>query len=223
MNDILNNSSCGRGEDLIAILYDEADERQKLDFKTHLQECGDCQSEFASFVDVRKSIGLWKSEALDGAFGRQVSAPEKQRSAVEALRQFFYLSPIWMKAAVSFAVVVFCVMAGALIYLGKPQPSTITVKTEGQYTQQQMNEAVAKALAEQSNKPAALKESKEQNILAESSRNPRLAAPGRSTKLTARKALSKAEREQLAADLRLLSPHDEDTLSLLGDRITKEF
>ena len=38
-----------------------------------------------------------------------------------------------------------------------------------------------------------------------------------------RRPLSKSEREQLAADLRLLSGKDEDTLNLLGDRINQEF
>ena len=39
MNEMNNSPNCERASDLIAFLYNEADERERRDFELHLNEC----------------------------------------------------------------------------------------------------------------------------------------------------------------------------------------
>src|SRR5689334_11946970 len=125
MNDILNNSTCGRTDDLISFLYGESDAN---DFKQHLRLCVNCQNEFASLGGLRESIALWKTEALS-APRAETPVPVQRRSAVAALREFFALSPLWMKGAVSFAAMVFCVMGVLLVNRTSPAPPVPEIAT----------------------------------------------------------------------------------------------
>src|SRR3954464_7946932 len=105
------NSTCDRADHLVSVLYGEASDRQKRDFESHLKQCSSCRAEFATFAQVRESIGEWRDEALLGFVSSQAApAPPVRKSALAALRQFFELSPLWMKGAVGFAAVVFCVL-----------------------------------------------------------------------------------------------------------------
>src|SRR5215216_5450043 len=100
---------CERASDLIAFLYNEADERERRDFQLHLNECSTCREEVASFGVVRKSITAWRDEALAGFVSQPVAT--NRESALAALRQFFDLSPLWLKGATAFAMLAFCVLA----------------------------------------------------------------------------------------------------------------
>src|SRR4030095_5112531 len=111
MNEMMKTPACERGNDLIAFLYGEANEQEAQDFEKHLGMCRDCRSEMASFGYIRESIGVWKEEGMAGFVSPQVVAPVRQKSALAALREFFNLSPLWMKGAIGFAGVLFCVMA----------------------------------------------------------------------------------------------------------------
>src|SRR5688572_3052510 len=102
---------CERAADLIAFLYNEADERERRDFQLHLNECSTCREEAASFGVVRESIIEWRDEALAGFVSQPVTTNASRKSALAALRQFFDLSPLWLKGATAFAVVAFCVLA----------------------------------------------------------------------------------------------------------------
>ena len=94
----MNNSpSCERASDLIAFLYDEANDSERRDFELHLKECGDCREEVASFGLVRQSITTWRDEALSGFVSTPLAATTKKKSAIAALREFFDLSPLWLK------------------------------------------------------------------------------------------------------------------------------
>jgi anti-sigma factor RsiW len=226
MNETMKTPACERGNDLIAFLYGEANEQEAQDFERHLGLCRDCRSEMASFGHVRESIGLWKEEALAGFVSPQAVVPVRKKSAVVALREFFDLSPLWMKGAVGFAGIILCVMVVMVVArTGKQTP--VVVKTDAKYSEQELQQALAKALQEQADKIAAANAQKSQNGVDETARvrsqmpQTKFIKPAQLVKV--RRPLSKSEREQLAADLRLLSTRDEDNLNLLGDRINQEF
>ena len=140
MNEIQNSPGCERASDLIAFLYDEADEREARDFRLHLQQCSSCREEVASFGDVRQSITAWRDEALAGFVSTPVTAQPKTKSALAALRQFFDLSPLWLKGATALAAVTFCVLAGLAVFKNNNQ--VISRNQDAVYTQQYFNQAV---------------------------------------------------------------------------------
>src|SRR4051794_37281187 len=88
---------CERAMDLIAFSYNEADEQEARDFQLHLRECNTCREEAESFGVVRESIGAWRDEALAGFVSTPVATKTARKSALAALRQFFDLSPLWLK------------------------------------------------------------------------------------------------------------------------------
>ena len=207
---------CERASDLIAFLYNEADERERRDFQLHLNECGTCREEVASFGVVRESILEWRDEALAGFVSQPVATKATRKSALVALRQFFDLSPLWLKGATAFAVVAFCVLA-AIAFVkfqdkNVPVPSSSTAAT---YTQEDVKRIVKEALAKQEKTPVA----SQQTVAVADSPKPR--KPTATQFAKNRRPLSRAEREQLAADLRLLSTDDGASLQLFEDRINQ--
>src|SRR5215216_764930 len=116
MNERQDSPSCERASDLIAFLYGEADEGETRDFQLHLQQCSSCREEVASFGIVRESITAWRDEALAGFVATPVATQPQTKSAVAALRQFFDLSPLWLKGATAFAAMTFCVLAGLALF-----------------------------------------------------------------------------------------------------------
>jgi anti-sigma factor RsiW len=215
MNEI---NGCERESDLIAFLYDEANEHERRDFQLHLQECSNCREEVGAFGVVRESITVWRDEALSGF----VSAPvaTKRKSAVAALRQFFELSPLWLKGATAVGAAAFCLLAGfAIVRFQTPDRVTSNeVNPSPGYTQQDVDRIVKEALANQK-----LTEQPVETVAQAPTKSPRpkksKAAPATEF-VKSRRPLSRAEREQLAVDLRLLSNGD-DGLNLLGDRINQ--
>ena len=211
------SSTCERGDELVSLLYGEASERETRDFELHLKQCAGCRAEFAAFANVRESIGEWRDEALSGFVSSQtVAALPVRKSALAALRQFFDLSPLWLKGAVGFAAVVFCVLAALAVFRPKPEaPKIATVDQDAVYTQADVDRAVQQALAKQDEqrivppKPMVVIESGSTN-------NSTVARRGRRTE--AQRPFSRAEREQLAADLRLLSGDDDLDLELPVDQ-----
>ncbi len=216
MNERQNSPTCERGSDLIAFLYGEVDEREARDFQLHLQQCSSCREEVASLGVVRESITAWRDEALAGFVSSPVATQPQKKSALAALRQFFDLSPLWLKGATAFAVVTFCVLVGLVVFRNNNNHvSSTNVNSGAIYTAQDVDRMVKEALAQQSPvKPPA--EIKSEVVVA--------AKPPKTTVKSARvtsRPLSKEEREQLAAELRLVSSDDNATLNLLGDRINQ--
>jgi len=207
---------CERASDLIAFLYNEVDERERRDFQLHLNECGTCREEVASFGLVRESIAEWRDEALAGFVSQPVATKAPRKSALAALRQFFDLSPLWLKGATAFAVVAFCVLA-VMAFVNMQSKnvqvaSTAPTSDETHYTKEDVERLVNEALAKQEKpKPPT-------PLINVESPKPKKSEQAQFAK--SRRPLSRAEREQLAADLRLLSTDDE-TLNLLGDRINQ--
>ena len=212
---------CERASDLIAFLYNEVDERERRDFQLHLNECSTCREEVASFGVVRESITEWRDEALAGFVSQPVATKATHKSALAALRQFFDLSPLWLKAATAFAIVVFGVLAAmAFVNLQRDevQVSSTTTTSDSTYTQEQVDRLVQQALLKEKSEP-------QPQIKVEAvSESPKPRKSRQSTvsqSAKSRRPLSRAEREQLAADLRLLSTGDDESLQLLGDRINQ--
>ncbi len=218
MNEIQNSPGCERASDLIAFLYGEANEHEARDFQLHLQQCKSCRDEVASFGDVRDSITAWRDEALAGFVSTPVTAQPKTKSALAALRQFFDLSPLWLKGATALAAVTFCVLAGLALFRSNNDHVTSTKV----YTEQDVNRLVKEALAQQAPvQPPAQPPSPENvavNLPKPKPKSSRASSPAQFAR--SQRPLSKAEREQLAAELRLLSS-DDATLNLLGDRINQ--
>lgn len=219
MNEIQNSPGCERASDLIAFLYGETNENEARDFQIHLQQCSSCRGEFESFSDVRESITAWRDEALAGFVSTPVKAQPTTKSALAALRQFFDLSPLWLKGATALAAVTFCVLAGlALFKSNNNQVSSTKV-----YTEQDMDRIVKEALAQQPRLQlpveTPLPENVAVNLPKPKPKNSRVSSSTQSAR--SQRPLSKTEREQLAAELRLLSSDDDSTLHLLGDRINQ--
>lgn len=222
MNERQNSPGCERASDLIAFVYGEVDEREAHEFQQHLQQCSSCRDEVASFGVVRESIAAWRDEALAGFVSTPVVAQPKTKSALAALRQFFDLSPLWLKGATAFVAVAFCVLVGLVVFRSNnnPAPSTGLV-----YSEQDVNRIVKEALAkQQQNTPAPTVETPREFEVKVKSPKPEPKRPHASSSTQFAKSqrpLSKAEREQLAAELRLLSTGDDATLHLIGDRINQ--
>ena len=220
MNEMDYSPTCERADDLVSVLYGEAGERERRDFEFHLKQCGTCRAEFAAFTQVRESIGEWRADALTG-FVPTHPAIAPQKSAVVAWQQFFDLSPLWLKGAVGFAAVAFCVLAALAVFRSgapdKPAPVAET-NPAAVYSEEDLRRAVEEALASQQ---------REQPVDEPKPVNVAQAPKPKSSNVTrsehrARRPFSKAEREQLAADLRLLSGDDEADLDQLDDRINRQ-
>ena len=215
MNERNNSPGCERASDLIAFVYNETNESETREFELHLKECRACREEVASFGVVRESITAWRDEALSGFVSTPVPATPARKSAIAALRHFFDLSPLWLKGATAFAILAFC----ALAFFATVEPNRTervsagstpeTPKPETLYTQQDVDRLVKEALA---------KQQPQQPVLMVQSPKPK-ATKAPSQFANSRRPLTRAEREQLAADLRLLSTDDDADLNLLGDRI----
>src|SRR5947207_12180877 len=147
MND---NPSCERASDLIPFLYSEATESEARDFKLHLQECSSCRDELASFGLVRESITAWRDEALSGFVSTPLLTKARSKSALAALRQFFDLSPSWLKAATGFAVLTFCALAVLAFVRLQPKAPVVTVNDpHAIYSQEDVGRILDEALAKQ--------------------------------------------------------------------------
>ena len=219
MND---KHTCERASDLIAFLYGEADDHEARDFQLHLQQCSNCREELASFGVVRESITAWRDEALAGFVSTPLAAPQR-KSALAALRQFFDLSPLWLKGATALAAVTFCVLAGMALFKSDNNPvSSTNVNPRAVYTEQDVNRIVKEALAKQQNVQPAVEEPSQPDVAVKSIKPKRKSSRvSSSTQFASQRPLSRAEREQLAAELRLLATSNDSTLQLLGDRINQ--
>src|SRR5215203_2806543 len=149
MNETKNTMQCDRANDLVSFLYGEANEKEVREFERHLHGCAACEAEVGSFRQVRKSIGDWKQEALGVFVSHEVIRPAQKKSAGAALREFFNLSPLWMKGAVAFATLVFCSLVVLTIYRSSTPKNPTEDSTTRKYSQTEVNQMVKNALDNQ--------------------------------------------------------------------------
>ena len=161
MPNINERPVCHRAEDLVTYLYGEASEVDAKDFTEHLQRCDACGSEFGVFQQVHDSILLWRTEALGAAFSpTAVSAEsridstqfvqhERKLTAFAALREFFSVSPLWLRGATAFAALLLCVLAVFTVLRLSQGPNRVANNNSPlRYSQQDFARAVQKGVDE---------------------------------------------------------------------------
>jgi hypothetical protein len=224
MNNIKERPICHRAEDLVSYLYGEASAAEAHDFAEHMERCASCQSEFQSFQHVHESIAFWRNETLGGT--AVVTAPvstvepailplaDRPHSARTALREFFSASPLWLRGATAFAGLLLCVLAALAVsrlWLRTPVPQNTATNADKVYSETDFRNAVKAEVDKQVN---ALKNSQAGNAPPKLSVAPlrsSTTAKGPQIARAPRVRLTPQEREQLAADLRLI-PGREDQL-----------
>jgi hypothetical protein len=235
--------SCERGNDLIAFLYAEIDSSEERDFKHHMQYCAACKSAFAAFRGIRESVVAWRQESLEVVLSPSVVAEtgvaptilsrfgSRKPSALAAIREFFALSPLWMKGALAFASVLFCLFAVlAVARLRETPKAPVAVagnnkvsagKEPNAINEQPAQKQFGEITATQTPKTAVVPDNPPRRNMVRRVPNGSIEFVYNLTPKT-RRPLTKAEREQLAADLRLISPKDDADLDLLGDRLNRQ-
>jgi anti-sigma factor RsiW len=236
MKEEVNAPNCGRENDLIAFLYGELSEVEARTFQHHVHDCVACNAELAAFRNVRESVVAWRNESLGSVVSTaratdsaNMSMGHEKPSALAALREFFNLSPLWLKGAVAFASLLFCLFAGlAIARLGVKPPAPVANNPDMANSEKQLNALVERRVQDELQRI--------KNAEAKAERAPVLVKAGQNsgrgvtrsgnelatnTNQQARRPLSKTEREQLAADLRLTSAKNDTELDLLDDRINQ--
>jgi anti-sigma factor RsiW len=235
MKEEVNAPNCGRENDLIAFLYGELSEVEARTFQRHVHDCVACNAELAAFRHVRESVVAWRNESLGSVVSTArttaaaiASVGHDKPSALRALREFFNLSPLWLKGAVAFASLLFCLFAGLAIARLRDKPPAVVANNPSRqaYSEEQLNALVEQRLQAEllriktstgRQSPAPADRTVGRNPGGQATRNGNEFA----TNANARRPLSKTEREQLAADLRLVSTKNDTELDLLYDRINQ--
>lgn len=169
---------CGRSEELVAYLYGESTPVRAELFRRHLDACASCREELAAFGGVREELGGWRAQVLGSlppldiheAFTNSAPAVrERRRTAAAALREFFTLSPFWLRAATAASVLAVCALAaltlartevrwdadGLAFRTGVPErvaaeraAERVTEPARAGYTEEQVASIVSERLAE---------------------------------------------------------------------------
>jgi len=130
MDEIKKCHECERAGELIAYFYGEANAAERESFTAHLAQCGACRDELGGFAQVREAVGEWRAEILHAApplpFASPVMLPSQaqretesvvavKRSPFAALREFFTLSPVWLRAGTIAAMLTVCALAALAV------------------------------------------------------------------------------------------------------------
>lgn len=226
MEDRIADRICERSDDLVSFLYQELSDGRLAGFKQHLEDCRSCADEVAAFGKIRAGMVAWREQSL-GMAPIQTSPAFTRRetpSALAAMRQFFSLSPLWLKGAVAFASIALLASVALLVMNLNAKPQAPLAQSDKKYSETEMKARVEAEIQARLQEQAAAKQNQPANdpertqVIAQLP-TPRLKSTAVNSK-TRRAPLSRAEREQLAADLRLISP-SEDDLDLLGEQINR--
>src|SRR6185503_6197720 len=224
----VNAESCAREHELVGFIYGELNETEARGFQRHLNECAACSTEISNFSNVREAVIDWRNASLVAIGMAAKESPawaiQRKPSAVAAIREFLSLSPLWMKGAVAFAAIIVCMLAviGVARLRTNQQPVIVAGPAQPLKPSQKEIDAIVKERVAE--KLAEIKRSEElQDVVIN---NQRVSAPiqrvsARTPVYSARRPLSKTERQQLAADLRLLSSNNDNDVDLLEDRINQ--
>jgi hypothetical protein len=209
-------------------LYNEATAEEARDFSAHMQQCDACRAEFTVFHQVHDSIVAWRNEALGapspasagvtnpvvvtGAFVQH----ERKLSALAALREFFSVSPLWLRGATAFAGLLLCALIVFAVSRAWQQPIATASDANKKYTEEQFRQAVQKQV-EQIAKSSEAKP--EPAVTPNDDVQPRVQVITRRSRPKTQPAnkLTREEREQLAADLGLIPGREEELPFVLPD------
>ena len=231
---------CERADELISLLYGELSEQDARAFNRHLENCASCETDFAGFSQIRESIVSWRNESLGAAWSYgsanqriEASGPTRHRadakpSAFAAIREFFNLSPLWLKGAAAFASVLFCV-SGIVAVAHLIERPRVTVQTSSAESSEQLTARIAELQNELGKLNAAQKQDqptqKDPTLVSTPRKSVRpnefVANEGATKVRNSRKPLTRQERQELAADLGLLASRDEDELDFVTDTINQ--
>jgi hypothetical protein len=228
MQKINERPVCHRAEDLVTYLYNEATAEEARDFSAHMHQCDACRAEFTVFHQVHDSIVAWRNEALGapspasagvtnpvvvtGAFVQH----ERKLSALAALREFFSVSPLWLRGATAFAGLLLCALIVFAVSRAWQQPIATASDANKKYTEEQFRQAVQKQV-EQIAKSSEAKP--EPAVTPNDDVQPRVQVITRRSRPKTQPAnkLTREEREQLAADLGLIPGREEELPFVLPD------
>ena len=225
MQDLNQRPVCHRAEDLVTYLYGEADEPEASDFRAHLQQCDACRNEFGMFSQVHESILGWRNEALGTSFTPAAIVTEpavhstafvshgRKLSALAALREFFNVSPLWLRGVTAFAGLLLCALLVFAVSRSWQREATVVNGSDvPRFTQSDLDRAVAQARVEAAQqKLAPVSQPSKETVATAPSPRTGVATEHRSTRPRI-KGLTQEEREQLAADLRLIPGADDEEL-----------
>lgn len=232
MDEPMNASICQRENDLISFLYGEAEEHEAQDFGRHLAQCVECTRDLKQFREIRDEVIAWRQESL-GVLPVRASESSKSRfcysekpSALVAVRQFFDLSPLWLKGAVAFAGILFCVATVFMVANLRETPEAAVVPKEKLYSEKELQakieEGIQSRLQQLNSQKENVPEVQRLPIMVQHQPLKRKAGEATATGKTRRAPLTRSEREQLAVDLRLITTGEEDSeLNLLGEQINR--
>jgi len=237
-------SLCTRAEDLVAYLYDEASEDEAQDFERHTQRCASCKAELAAFTQVRSNISEWRNHALGLAettalaneiapVAQRSESPALKPSALAALREFFALSPVWLRAATGLASLAICALVlfavarvaegPRVVFVEKAVPVGPTQADVDALVDKRVREELAARNNQEEIKagPIAVPVSDQSNTTLAQSRGRSSSAQRLSGVRTGRTpaTVSTEEYEELARDLQLVPTRDEEDLPRLIDLI----
>ncbi len=203
MNETGQLNHCERAVELVAYFYGEASRAERESFNVHLARCGACRDELAAFAEVRGAVGHWRAEILRNAPASSLTAsqaPEAprenaggavvpRRTAYAALREFFTLSPLWLRAGLAAAALSVCALVAlaavnAEVRLGQgglafstrlrrsetqtAPPAQVSAREGKVYTQAELAQLVAErdaALRELADTRAQLDDSRAVNLI----------------------------------------------------------
>ena len=226
MQDINQRPLCHRAEDLVTYLYGEASAADSADFRNHLQHCEACRREFALFNQVHESIVSWRNDALGASFNPATVATqptidsaqfvrhERNLSALAALREFFTVSPLWLRGATALAALLLCALVLFTVSRTWPRSNPAQVAGGGEkvFTKSELDAEVARQVkiqTEKSQQQKTVEQSEYATPPQRQARRTEVATVRNSTKPRV-KGLSREERQQLAADLRLIPGAEEE-------------
>jgi hypothetical protein len=214
MNETMKTTNCERAGELVAYFYGEAHPTEREGFKAHLASCSECRDELVAFAGVREAVGHWRAEILNAApvlsfadmlapAGVKVEpvaaavspaaarAAVPPRSALGALRDFFTLSPVWLRAGAVAATFALCALVALAVFnaevrwddgglafssrlrseskTASPTPPQVVATRDKVYSQAELDNLVAErdaALRELEDTRAQLDDSREANLFA---------------------------------------------------------
>jgi Putative zinc-finger len=142
--------ACERGEDLVAYLYGEASEHEAKEFRSHMDGCNACRDELMAFSRVHDEVVEWRDQSLPSIESSRAVAPifsaadeaRPRRSALVALREFFKLSPMWMRAATAAAALVVCALMVFAVAHFYERPQTVVKVVQTGPTESEVKEMV---------------------------------------------------------------------------------
>jgi anti-sigma factor RsiW len=224
MSNTTEKPVCAQANELVNCLYGEANAGEAAAFARHMDGCNECRTEFALMTSVRESVSQWRSDVLGlgwrtepvtaaDPLGFKPVTPARQVSALAALRQFFTVSPMWLRGATAVAALMFCVLAG--LFMARTLAPREQLYTQGQLNDQVQRE-IAKVRNEVRNAPQVPDSETGKEQVASGTQlpvpGPTFTAmhPRPKAARAAHASLSREEREQLASDLRLKLTDEED-------------